>query len=100
MDYIETSGLAIEASFMTLWTKFISFIPELLGALIVLIIGLILAGNLGRIAKKVASFAKVDHLLSKLGVSQKLKEHNFDIKFSDLLGFPLHCYCFEAVSFA
>jgi len=52
--HLKTGVKYFFASLQNLWISFVSFLPELLGALLILIIGLVLAGSLGKLAKKTA----------------------------------------------
>lgn len=55
-------------SLLNVWTGVINFIPSLIGALIVLIIGLIVASGIRSLIEKVVNLLKIDHLLKKIGV--------------------------------
>ncbi len=56
------------ASLLNVWTGVIDFIPSLIGALIVLIIGLIVASGVKSLVEKVVNLLKIDNLLKKIGV--------------------------------
>ncbi len=55
-------------SLRNLWLGFVSFVPNLIGAIIVLIVGLIVAAGLGALVQKVFEVVKLDALLEKLGL--------------------------------
>lgn len=57
-------------SLQGLWMGAISVVGNVLGALIVLIIGLIVASGLGAIVERVVRVIKLDSVLSKLGVEE------------------------------
>jgi small-conductance mechanosensitive channel len=59
-------------SLKTIWQSFISFLPTLLAALIVFIIGWLIAMFLGKLANRVIRGIKLDLLLSKLGFKKAL----------------------------
>ena len=67
---IETWSNVIIRSLQNLWLDVINFIPTLLGALIVFIIGLIVASALGTIVGKIVSVLKIDAGLKKLGIEK------------------------------
>ncbi|MFH1112076.1 MAG: hypothetical protein V1712_03350 [Patescibacteria group bacterium] len=69
-----------------MWNQFAGFLPELISALIVLIIGLLLASALGKLAAKIISLAKLDDLLAKTGLSQKADNAGLPISLSGLIG--------------
>ena len=86
MGYYTTWQETFIASFQDLWFKFIIFIPKLLGALIVLFIGLIIAASLGNIAKKLINKVKVDSLIRKIGITKKLEEVGLKLNLASLTG--------------
>lgn len=86
MGYYTTWQEAFIASFQELLFKFITFIPELLGALIVLFVGLIIAASLGGIAKKLVNRVKIDSLIRKISVTKKLEEAGLKLNLASLTG--------------
>jgi len=59
-------------SLQNLWQGFVAFLPGFLGALIVFIVGLIIAAGLGKIVEKLIDAARLDKLLEQLGLSRLL----------------------------
>lgn len=59
-------------SLKTIWQSFISFLPTFLAALIVFIIGWLIAIFLGKVADRIIRSIKLDLLLSKLGFKKAL----------------------------
>ena len=57
-------------SFQQVWGQFIGFVPSLVGALIVLIVGLIFASVLASLLEKVVGTLKVDKALSRAGIGE------------------------------
>lgn len=74
------------ASLESLWSSVLSFIPDLLGALVVLIIGLIIANLLGKLTKKAIKLTKVDKLTEKIGLKQEAENLGFKLNIAALLG--------------
>ncbi len=58
------------SSIFNVWAGVISFIPSLIGAVIVLIIGLIIASALKTLVEKVLDAVKLDNLLRKIDVEK------------------------------
>ncbi len=54
-------------SLQSLWATVMSFLPNLIGALIVIIIGLVISTGLGALVEKIISILKLDSALEKLG---------------------------------
>lgn len=68
-----------------LFKGFIDFIPNLLGALLVLIVGYIIAKVVKRILKKALEKAKIDVLGDQLNKIEMIEKSKFKIKLSDIL---------------
>ncbi|MFA5776820.1 MAG: hypothetical protein WC906_00005 [Parcubacteria group bacterium] len=86
MEPIQTWGEAITMSLLDLWTRFIDFIPSLLGALLIFFMGLIVAVALGKIAEKFITLLHVDQLIEKIKLSEKFKDAGIQIKVSKFFG--------------
>lgn len=65
---------------------FIGFLPELLGALIVLIVGLIVAAGLGALVERLLSSARLDSFLGKLGLNKHFERAGISLKASRFFG--------------
>ncbi len=85
MQYFETWRGAIVASLQELLFNVTSFLPNVLAALIVLIIGILVAASLGHLVAKIVEFTRVDKLVDKLGVNRSLKNVG-KVKISGILG--------------
>jgi hypothetical protein len=62
------------SSFQTIWSGFIGFLPDLLGALIVFFIGWAIAVGLQKLVYQVLKAIRVDQFLDKMGVGRALEE--------------------------
>ena len=80
MNYFQTWNEAIQASVQNLWAQIIAFVPSLVGALLVLIVGLILSSVLSKLAHKLVMLTKVDSLVHKIDSAKKMEE--MGVKFS------------------
>lgn len=58
------------SSFQTIWGGFIGFLPKFLGAIIVFLVGLIIANGLGALVAQLINAIKLDKLLEKVGVGK------------------------------
>lgn len=56
------------SSLQDLWGEVLRFLPNLVGALIVFVVGLVVAAGLGSLVERVVSALKLDTLLTRLGV--------------------------------
>lgn len=64
---IQDWSAVIVASLQNLWAIFVGFIPELVVALLVLVIGWAISAALGRVVAQVIRALRIDQLLDKLG---------------------------------
>ncbi len=62
----------ILSSLRTLWLSFIGFLPTLLAALIVFIVGWLISSALGKLANRMLKILKLDLLLTKIGFRKAL----------------------------
>lgn len=76
----------IVIAFQSIWDKFVSFVPELLSALIILIIGLMIAASLGRLVAKLIKALKLDDLINKSGLLDKMEAGGLGFSLSGLIG--------------
>lgn len=86
MDYISTWSEVLVTSLQNLWIRLINYIPQIIGALVVLIIGLFVASALGGLAKKILGFTQVDKLIQKTGVIGKFDKAGLKFSFAGLVG--------------
>jgi hypothetical protein len=87
----------VAASLQNLWYGFANFVPNLIGAIIVLILGLIVAAGLGALVQKIFEAIKFDVLLRKLGLGPFFERAGMDLRASYFLGRIV--YWFVVVAF-
>jgi len=68
------------------WVTVINFLPSLIGALIILIIGLLIAAVLRAIFEKVVDALRVDMLLKKLGVEKFVERAGMRLNSGKFIG--------------
>lgn len=64
---LESWGQTTVLALQQLWAGFIQFIPAFLGALIIFLVGLIVASGLAELVEKIIDLLKIDKVLEKLG---------------------------------
>ena len=77
---------AVTGSLINLWNSVIGFAPELIGAFVVLIFGIIIAPIFGNIVKRLVKLTKVDSLSEKTGLTDTFKNLGLSFTFSDIIG--------------
>ncbi|OGY60773.1 MAG: hypothetical protein A3I31_03070 [Candidatus Colwellbacteria bacterium RIFCSPLOWO2_02_FULL_44_20b] len=91
MNYLYGSGSydwaqVFVQSFQDLWSGVIGFIPAFLGAVILFILGLIVAAVLGTLVEKLIAALKIDSLLTKVGVEPYLERAGLKLNAGKFLG--------------
>ncbi len=74
------------ASLQNLWQLAVGLIPSLVGAFVVLIVGLIVAAGLERLVERLVYYVKVDSVLRKLSVESYLQRANMELNAGHFLG--------------
>lgn len=83
---IQTWTDVLVSSLQNLWVQVLSWLPSLLGALVVFVVGLIVAAGLGSLVEKIIGALKLDALLRKLGVEEYTKRANMELNSGHFLG--------------
>lgn len=86
MDLFSNLGLAFLGSFEIVWIRIVNFIPDLIVAVVVFIIGLFAADFLGKLAAKVLRRLYLDKAVEKIGLQSTLEKIGFRLSLSRALG--------------
>lgn len=76
----------VVGSFATLWMGFIEYIPRIVGSLIVLIIGLIVAAGLDALVEKIFESLRLDTFLEKVGLKPIFERAGLKLRGAYFLG--------------
>lgn len=76
----------IVGSLQNLWVAAIGVLGDIVGALIVLIVGLIVASGLGALVERVVAAVKLDKLLTSLGVEEYFERAGLSVNSGKFLG--------------
>lgn len=85
------------SSSQIIWHNIVDFLPTLILAIIVLVVGLLIASMLGSLITKITKGLKVDKLLNTVGLADKLKEADVKISLSGLFGWIVKWFIIIAV---
>ena len=88
---------AFMSSSQIIWHNIVDFLPTLILAIIVLVVGLLIASMLGSLITKITKGLKVDKLLNTVGLADKLKEADVKISLSGLFGWIVKWFIIIAV---
>lgn len=83
---IKTWSEVLVASFQNLWTGVLGFVPNLLVAVLIIIIGWIIGALIGRIVNQLIKSVKLDEALKKAGVEDVLKKGGVPLNSGVFLG--------------
>lgn len=86
MFVIQTWADVTVQSFQVLWGGAIGFLPKLLGALIIFVIGWAIAIGLEKLVDQILKVLRVDSLLEKMGAGRELEKAGFKINTGQWLG--------------
>ncbi|MFA5270173.1 MAG: hypothetical protein WC400_00980 [Patescibacteria group bacterium] len=79
-------GQAVLNPLQDIWYRFLIFLPNLVGALLIILIGWIVAAGLDRLVTQILKQLKLDHALNKVGTKTLLKKSGVDFEASDFIG--------------
>ncbi len=88
---MKTSYLAIFAttvldSFQTVWLGLLQLLPNVIAAIIVLLIGWLAASGLGKLVRRAVEFTKIDEAIDKAGLDKSLSDSGIDFNLGKLIG--------------
>lgn len=83
---LETWIRTVAESLQTVWFNFLTFLPNLLGAVVVFIVGWLVAVGLERIVAEVVRATRIDMLLERLGVDEVLDRAKIRLDAGQFLG--------------
>lgn len=83
---LQTWGDVVVASLQQVWTSVANFVPLLIGAVIIFIIGWVIAIALGKVVEQVVRALRVDHLLMKLEFEKTLERGGVKLNSGGFVG--------------
>ncbi len=79
----------LQSSINNLWADFINVLPDIVGAIIVFVLGWIIASALGKGAQKLIERLKIDELADRLGVTDLFRQVNLQLRISVIIGWVI-----------
>ncbi len=76
----------VQSAFADMWSSLITFLPRFVGALVVFLIGVIIAGLLKRLVMRLSDMLKLDMIAEKLEVKQSFQKAGMKLHVAALLG--------------
>ncbi|MFP4514651.1 MAG: mechanosensitive ion channel family protein [Parcubacteria group bacterium] len=87
-------------SMQSLWNNFLGFVPALIGAILVLIFGLIVSALLGKFAKKLVKLTRLDVMSEKVGLKQEMANVGIKTSFAAIIGWTVKWFFYIATFIA
>ena len=79
-------GDAVLNPLQDLWARFLTFLPNLVGAIVILVVGWIVAAGLDRLVTQILKQAKLDATLNKMGTKTLLEKSGLEMEVSEFVG--------------
>lgn len=81
-----TFAQIVQLSLLDLWSRVVTILPDLVGAVVIILIGFIVAPVLGGIVKKVIDVLKIDDLSERMGLKEMMKGYSPNFSVSLIIG--------------
>lgn len=86
MNFLNDIGSTLQVSFLELFEALMAYLPDLVAAIIILIVGLIIAGALSRLVQRLVELTKIDAMLAKIDIIEKLNQSGGKVLLSAVVG--------------
>lgn len=83
---LQTSGLVLAQSLQSIWFGIISYLPAILFALVIFVIGWILAHLVGKSIKHLIDLTRVDSALAKTGINESFNRAGYKFSLGSIIG--------------
>ena len=84
--FVQTWADVIRFTLQNLWTGFVMFLPNFLGALVIFLVGLVIAAGLSKIVEKLVDALKLDRLLEQFGLGKILERADLRLDSGRFIG--------------
>ncbi|MEZ4210309.1 MAG: hypothetical protein R3B38_01175 [Patescibacteria group bacterium] len=79
-------GDAVLNPLQDIWARFLYFLPNLVGAIVILLVGWIFAAGLDRLVTQILKQIRLDQTLNKVGTKTIFQKSGFDMEVSEFVG--------------
>ncbi len=76
----------IQGSVLEVWKGILSYLPQVVGAIVVFLLGLLVANVLRTVVVKIVNLLKLDELARKFELAQAFERHGLKLNVANLLG--------------
>ncbi|MDO8537054.1 MAG: hypothetical protein Q7R94_02300 [bacterium] len=98
--FVQDWTTVVVSSLQNLWAGFFQFIPNLIGALVVFVVGLIVGSGLGMLVEKLFDAVKLDAFLARLGLTPYFERAGLRLRGARFLGQLVNWFIIVAFSLA
>ena len=84
--FVQTWADVIRFTLQNLWTGFVLFLPNFLGALVIFFVGLVIAAGLSKVVEKLVDALKLDRLLEQFGLGKLLERADLRLDSGRFIG--------------
>lgn len=83
---VQTWSNAVTQSLMDLWARFAAFLPNLIGAIIIFVVGWIVAITLGKVVARILETLRIDAGVERLGLKKGLAKSGIKVDVASFIG--------------
>ncbi|PIY96707.1 MAG: hypothetical protein COY66_03275 [Candidatus Kerfeldbacteria bacterium CG_4_10_14_0_8_um_filter_42_10] len=87
MNTVQTWGDTIATSFQDLWIRFVNSLPSLIGAILVIVIGWLVAVGLGKLITEILRKLWLDKAIKKTRINELFEKAGVPFNVSNAIGF-------------
>ncbi len=84
-SYLSLFATTVLESFQTVWQGLLHLLPSILAAVVVLIIGWIVASGLGKLVQRAIELTQIDDAIDKAGLDRSLSDAGIDFNLAKLI---------------
>ena len=100
MEFLNTIGDAVVVALLDVWYDVVAFLPELIAAIIVLIVGVIIAKALSKVVQTVVERLRVDAVVQKIDVVRQIEQSGTHVRLSAVLGWLVKWFLYVVLLIA
>lgn len=97
---VQTWADVLMVSLQNLWGGFIAFLPSLVGAIVVFVIGWIVAMALEKVIERILKSIQIDRIFDQLGLMKAMQKAGLDWEFSGFVGWLVKWFVLIAFTLA
>lgn len=85
MNFFQEWLTLLADSFERLWASFLNILPGIVGAVVILVIGWIIAVNVGLVVRRIVNLLNIDRVLAQVGTTETMKRVGVELSAAKFL---------------